>query len=317
MAVNAVRQQLQSEQLKYELKAEEEVAKSLGDALMQVYSDMAAAYVRLTGDISVPLIPAAQILFKRRIRRALRGVPVNASKPLTRALKGALDLGVKMALRQIGKKVVVSPRPDRDTRRAVNKLDKLAKQDIEDAINFMKQHGVSNFDDLSLVMSKANHAVNRVKSTTRWATNRSINTGSTVVAKAVGADMLWVHEHGACLTCLAYSGSIVKSGQVFPAGKTFGDAGKSTVKEAISGPPAHPNCRCRLVPWLGSKQPAGSVEFPDALKREAERAVLRGTAYDSEAAKLRAADRLLKAGTSLPKTVKERARRAVVSGAFR
>jgi hypothetical protein len=53
------------------------------------------------------------------------------------------------------------------------------------------------------------------------------------------------------------------------------------------------------------------------LKREAQRSVARGfSGYDSKPARLRAADRLLRHPTLLPKTVVERARRDVKRGAF-
>lgn len=314
---NAVRRGHQSKTLKFELQAEQQVAQDINDKLMDVYRDMTALYVQLSGDFDAPLPLFAQKTFKSKLLKSLRSVDVNPAKLLLKLVKQALGLGVDIGKTQTGgQKVVVMPRPDKDTRRAINKLNSLVKQDLKEARDFVRQSTFETFDDLGAAMSKANKASNRVEATTRWVTNRAINTGSTVVAKAVGADVLWVPERGACLTCLAYSGLIAKAGSLFPAGKTFGDPGKGSVKDDTPGPPAHPNCRCRLVPWLGSTANVGSVEFPDALKREAQRAVLRGTAYDSKAARLRAADRLLVRGTRLPKTVVTRAQRAVQAGRF-
>jgi hypothetical protein len=313
---NAVRKQYESKALKLELQAEKDVAADLSAKLMRVYQDMTAAYVRYTGDVDKPLSLLSRARLTAKLVIALGGVRVQASKSLSKAVKGALALGVEMARLHVGKKVVVTPRPDREVRRAIRDIDKLAQQDLKDALSFMKSLTIKDFSDLSMVMAKANQAVTRVERATRWATNRSINQGSIVVAKAAGAQLLWVHERGACLTCLKYSGMVIDTGKNFPAGLTFGDQGSSTVKIPITGPPAHPNCRCRLVPWLGSKSGVGPVEMPDALKREAQREVLRGTAGATERQRLKAADRLLNVGTSLPKTVQKRARLAVQKGTF-
>lgn len=314
---NRVRRQYESKALKLELQAEKDVAANIAAELMRVYQEMTAAYVRYTGDVDKPLSLLARTAMTLKLSKSLGRVRVQARLSLTHAVRDALKLGVEMArLHVAGKKLVVSPRPDREVRRAIRDIEKKGKEDLNEALKFLKATRLRNFDDLSAVMAKANQAVTRIERTTRWATNRSINTGSTVVAKAAGAQLLWVHERGACLTCLKYSGMVIDTGKTFPAGLTFGDAGTSTVKNAVNGPPAHPNCRCRVVPWLGSKAGVGPVEMPDALKREAQREVLRGTAGASEKQRLKAADRLLVRGTSLPKTVQKRARLAVQRGAF-
>src|SRR5690606_27475214 len=99
---------------------------------------------------------------------------------------------------------------------------------------------------------------------------------------------------------------------------TYGDPGKSTVREPIDGPPAHPHCRCAVSPWLPSEIPGG-VDLPEALRREARRAVLKGWSLDSEsnAARLLAAGRLLERGPGMPESVEREARRAIRVGRFR
>jgi hypothetical protein len=172
----------------------------------------------------------------------------------------------------------------------------------------LRTHG-----DVTTLLARANQAVNTIGSTTRWVANRAVNEGAQAVADAAGVKRMWVAERDACLTCLAYAGNLADPGAPFPAGLTFGDS--SVVKHPLMAPPAHPNCRCRVQPWLGT-EPQFGVELPTALKREAQRSVLRGDSdYASRPAKQRAADRLLKTGLSgLPDIVKIRARRKVRAG---
>lgn len=71
------------------------------------------------------------------------------------------------------------------------------------------------------------------------------------------------------------------------------------------------NCRCTV-------EPLRSREYAEALRREADRSVLRGFSLESESMKTRieAADRLVKRGVDAPKSVVAFARRAVKAGAF-
>jgi len=123
---------------------------------------------------------------------------------------------------------------------------------------------------------------------------------------------MWVAERDGCLTCTALSGQIVKVGQRFPQNRTFGD--KPLLWRGFTGrPPRHPNCRCRVRPVWGDGQGAAV-----ALRREARRSVVRGFSLpsESEAARLRAADRLLRRGAGLPPTVEDYGREAVRQGRF-
>ncbi|MFB9924867.1 hypothetical protein ACFORO_25865 [Amycolatopsis halotolerans] len=138
------------------------------------------------------------------------------------------------------------------------------------------------------------------------------------------------------------------------------------VESELERPPRHPYCRCRVSPWLGHDEAgalsvthdwadairdavargdtvaadaarraaaaaadSASFDLPSALRREAERSVLRGDALPSESenVRLQAADRLLArigsaknsrspSGWRVPASVKQRAERAVKRGAF-
>ena len=76
-------------------------------------------------------------------------------------------------------------------------------------------------------------------------------------------------------------------------------------------PPAHPNCRCTV-------EPLNAPEYAAALRREADRSVLRGFSLESESMGTRvdAARRLIDRGVDAPKTVVAFARRAVRAGEF-
>ncbi|WP_336158185.1 hypothetical protein [Amycolatopsis sp. VC5-11] len=144
------------------------------------------------------------------------------------------------------------------------------------------------------------------------------------------------------------------------------DAEGELVEIELERPPRHPYCRCRVSPWLGHDE-AGALsvthdwadaaadslargdlvgaaaaqkaaaeasasaafDLPSALRREAERSILRGDALPSESENVRiqAADRLLNrigsqknsrspSGWRVPASVKKRAERAVQRGAF-
>lgn len=129
-----------------------------------------------------------------------------------------------------------------------------------------------------------------------------------------GFARVWHAERDACVACLAYAGRYVSSpDDSFPPGLTYGDRPLQPLGD-IAGPPLHPGCRCTL----SLVHVEAVVDLSVALQREAQRSVLRGWSLPSEsdAVRLRAAEALLKAGTSLPKSVQEYARRAVRDGRF-
>lgn len=145
------------------------------------------------------------------------------------------------------------------------------------------------------------------------AVNDAAAAGTMEEARRLGARaVLWVAERDACLHCLALSGVEVRVGGRFRPTITFAD--KPLRWRGFTGwPPRHPNCRCRLRPVFGD-----SSAQREALRREARRSVVRGFSLpsESEAARLRAADRLLRRGAGLPRSVEEYGREAVAAGRF-
>lgn len=63
---------------------------------------------------------------------------------------------------------------------------------------------------------------------------------------------MWVTRFGpgTCLTCAALHGTIRTLGEAFPDMVTFGTGLPPKPYGLLNGPPRHPNCRCRLVPFI-------------------------------------------------------------------
>lgn len=163
--------------------------------------------------------------------------------------------------------------------------------------------------DPRVVMAPVNAARTRLVADVTTLVNAAGNAGATAVADAAGVATVWIAETNACVECLAYSGETAKPGKTFRGGLTYG--AKSYNPEPIAYPPRHPNCRCTV-------EPLGDGSFAAALKREADRSVLRGFSLESESMKTRidAADRLLARDPTAPASVKAYARRAVKAGEF-
>lgn len=140
------------------------------------------------------------------------------------------------------------------------------------------------------------------------AVNEASNDAIAATAIRAGLPLVWVGERDACVHCLAYTGQVSATG-TFPEGLTFG--GKPLRHTSAVKCPLHPNCRCRLRPLVAS-------EFAEALRREAERSVLRGYSLPSEsmASRIAAAERLIERGTDAPASVVAFAQRSIKAGKF-
>lgn len=194
---------------------------------------------------------------------------------------------------------------------------------VSDATDRMTAADLSDGDDLDAriagaVRSGMGVGRQRAVGTVAWAINNGANLGRSMATEAAGVELeddelgvLWVAERDACASCLAYSGQYKPAGTAtsFPDGLTYGDTPVKPFGGSLPAPPLHPHCRCQLTPYSPSWGPG----LPDALKREAERSVLRGWALPSESAtaRARAARRLLADGTEVldVKSVRADARR--------
>jgi hypothetical protein len=133
-----------------------------------------------------------------------------------------------------------------------------------------------------------------VRQTVAWATHRAVNDGAAQTAEHYGALLLWVAEPTACVRCAAYAGHITTPGGKFPGGLSMDPRSRTATASPIEGPPLHPACRCRAVPWMPDWD-TGPGTLPALLRDQALIAVASGEGRPSEsrAARRRAAQALL------------------------
>lgn len=240
------------------------------------------------------------------IRRAvLRLTAPSIGRDLAAAVSAAFDAGILEASRIVDERPRKLPKvPPKPLVAAAREAEKRIVAELAKARKLAKAGA-----DPATVLAPVNGARDTLERTVASLVNEAGNAGSTAVADAAGLPTVWVAETNACVTCLAYSGVIAKPGKSFPAGLTYGK--RSTMTEPSKYPPAHPNCRCTV-------EPLNAPEYAAALRREADRSVLRGFSLESESMGTRvdAARRLIDRGVDAPKTVVAFARRAVRAGEF-
>lgn len=195
-------------------------------------------------------------------------------------------------------------RPSREARETVKGLDRQGRTALTLSHRLISA-GADHDAFLAPIFAYANH----VRRSVSVAVVMAGNEGATAIADAVKLPTVWVAEVNACVTCLRYSGEIAEPGEQFPAGLTYGR--RSTVTEPVGVPPAHPHCRCTV-------EPLNDPSYAAALRREADRSVLRGFSLESESMRTRvdAAERLLARDVTAPKSVLAYARNAVKRGEF-
>ncbi len=236
--------------------------------------------------------------------RVLRLVAPSIGRDLAAAVSSAFDLGVAGVLRDLDAPPRVTARPPREMTAAARATEREIAADLRNAKRLARAGA-----EPEEVMAPVNAAANRVTRDVTTLVNRAGNAGTTAAADAAELPTVWVAETNACVTCLAYSGRVTKPGEDFPAGRSYGR--RSSVTEAIPYPPAHPHCRCQV-------EALNDQGYADALRREADRSVLRGFSLESEsmATRVDAAARLLDRGVEAPKSVKAYAAAAVKRGEF-
>ena len=241
----------------------------------------------------------------------LRMVAPKVERRALRAVLAAFALGRDDALAIVGAlsdgqaAELVKRLPSKGATRPVRGLDAAGREAVAAALRIARDRSA---DPATMASPLLGHA-NRVRGSISDAVNRGGNEGSTAVADVAELATVWIAETDACVHCLAYSGVIAKPGEAFPGGLTYGR--KSYYPDAIKTPPRHPRCRCTVEPLVAR-------EFADALRREADRSVLRGFSLESESMAVRvdAAERLLERGVNAPKSVIAFSRRAVKAGEF-
>jgi len=240
----------------------------------------------------------------RDVTRALTSLQPGVSARLQRAVMRGAELGASHALAPLP----AGWNPDEDPTLAgvfatVDNTVRLAARSAAREIAALPAGDTAAADQiLGRVDSRARIAAVTV-------THRSVAAGFEQASSAAGKSRMWVSERNSCLGCLAYSGQIAPPGGIFKGRLTYGKRVLPWTVHGITGPPAHPSCRCH--------QQLANADMADGLSREAARSVAKGwSEYDSLPERLRAADALIASLPALPASVIETARRDVERGGF-
>ncbi|WP_326779716.1 hypothetical protein OG481_02140 [Streptomyces longwoodensis] len=256
------------------------------------------------------------------VRRVLDQLAVRAENVLTTVLPEALALGVRQAGETIAAAAgrprrASAVRPGRELAAAAGRVAEMVRERRDRALALLHPDRVSRWSDVLTGLGAARGAVAAVRAQAALVVHTGANDGGRAVADAAGLGRLWVAEADACVNCLAYAGRVAPVGTAFPGGLSWDPRQRRTGAPVVQGPPLHPNCRCRAVPW-SVRWTSSGLPFPEAVRREAERAIGYGRARSSEsrAARVRAARELLRIGDDLLPDVEARARAAASTGRF-
>jgi hypothetical protein len=235
------------------------------------------------------------------VDRASAGLGRRAQFTLEGALDDATRLGGRHAsdfLRQASGRDYDLPdlNVSRDVAEAAGRLSVRVAEQLRLAARLLNPRAVSltGWRGVVLGLAAARRAATLVRQAIAWTIHRAINDGAAQVADHHGARLLWVAEPTACVRCAAYSGRLADRDGRFPGGLSMDPQSRSTTRAAVDGPPLHPACRCRAVPWMPDWD-TGAGSLPDLLRDQAWRSIASGQARPSEsrAARRRAAQALL------------------------
>lgn len=301
---------------------------SLDDTLDDLVRRSLAAWVRAFGGPDAAATPGADLArlvaaVRAAIRRLLASLGDQARTAVAAALMPAVRLGATQGaafLRAAGSRRAVAPRvrANRALRREADRLPGLVTERRDRALVLLGRGQVTRWSHLLHAVGAARSAGAAVRAHTAWTIGQAVNAGLDAVAEAARLARVWVSEANACVRCLAYTGRIALPGQTFPGGLSWDPRSRAIGAPRIDGPPLHPHCRCRSVPW-DQRWQADEVPFPLALQREAHRSIAygRGTGSESRASRVRAAGELLRVDPGLLPAVEATARTAVRTGRFR
>lgn len=301
MSLASRRKRHAAEALKYEEETAEFATAELKGRVSAASASLLGGFLR--GVTGSRLATAAN--------RAFLNIRPDVRSRLAKRVAAGVALGIEQGQEAANGLPEPDERRDRTLEDVLGAVDPAAVARLADAADLARKLPLKDRAELEAVLAQAVRAVNQSEGTARWVANRAVSMGTAAVARRDGARLVWVPERDACLHCLAYAGWVVEPGQSFPVGLSYADKPLKPFGDLIY-PPLHPNCRCQVdLTYL----PVGRSEV--ALAREAERSVARGLSnHATEPAALRAADRLFRSPTLLPRSVRERARRDVAAGKF-
>lgn len=240
---------------------------------------------------------------------ALFGSLRDAVPDLRPAARDSLELGARQAVEADDDIDDVDLDDDlpQDIEDMLDDLDQAVEDKLDKAEALLYAQSV-NKDRMDTAVAIAGRSVNSVEITASQVAVRGVAEGQRAAAKQAKRRMIWRAERDACLICLAYSGLVSDLNGTFPAGRTFDKKPRKRTRDKVK-PPEHPHCRCTATVYNPRNDPGGLIS--SSLQREARRSVVKGWGLptESDAARRRAAENLLKLGAELPKTVEAEARR--------
>ena len=257
------------------------------------------------------------------VRRLLDGLTDRAPSALAAGLGPALAMGVRQgaafvhAAAGYRRRTPAVPTVSRVLRDGAHRIRDLLVERRDRALFLLHPDRVSRWSHMLAGLGAARAAIPAIRAHIAWVVNTAVHEGLDAVVRATAPLRLWVSEASACVRCLAYTGRIAPVGEPFPGGLSWDPRQRRITAAGVDGPPLHPSCRCRAVPWDDAWTASGTP-FPLALQREAQRSIAYGTARPSEsrAVRLRAARELLRTVDDLLPAVEARAQAAVRAGAF-
>lgn len=322
-----VQQRQMDEAAAYEDQVAAEAVGDADDRMAELLAAVAALWAGAFG--STTAAGAGKDLAKllrtvtERLERALAGLGDRARRALLKALPGAVSLGAGHArafLRAAGHRVPrdagAGVRVGAAALREAGRMEEIVREQLDRALRLLAAGG-DRFPALAAALQVARSAVSRVRGAVAWLVHGAVSRGSDAVTELLGLSRVWVAELDACVRCAAYSGEVAGPGEPFDGGRSFDPQQSGPAVDTVDGPPLHPHCRCRPVPWSPSWRHDGP-SLPELLQQQAAEAIAEGWALPSEsgAARIRAARALLASGRRLPPRVAAKARRAISSGRF-
>jgi hypothetical protein len=244
--------------------------------------------------------------------------PPNPTAVLLDGAERALKMGLRQAAWSLGLRTPTRATLAARTADVARDVETRLRRRWDDAYRLLITREIRSFSDVVTAVAPIGAGVGDAESGARWITNTALNQGLSDSAAHHKTSLIWFSERDACLTCLALAGEVVEWDEDFDSSLTFDRHPQAWFSLGPLRPPRHPRCRCRAEPYRPEDwdEDAAGMSLVALLKRDAERAVLRGWAGASEPRRLDAADRLLATGSVLPKHVQDIARAAIERGHF-
>jgi hypothetical protein len=326
--LSALVQEEQSDEVAaYEQQVQQAAVGDADDHMAEVLAAAAALWASAFGSATAVGAGAdlARLLrtVTERVAKAVAGLGDRARRALLDALPGALRLGavharnfVEAAGHQVRADSRNTTRVPPSLLREARRIGEAVQEQLARA-DALLGAGPDRFSGVAAAVQVARAAVSRVRAAVSWLVQRAVTAGADGEADQLGLSRVWVAELDACVRCAAYSGQVARPGEDFDGGRSFDPQQRGSASDTVAGPPLHPHCRCRTMPWSPRWQQTG-LSLPNFLQQQAAVSVAEGLALPSEsgAARVRAARTLLASGRRLPPRAAAKARRALREGRF-